>query len=81
MRSKLISNFNTTALEILFLLNKKAMNVTELRIALGDYGAISTYLRNLENLGLIKREKRGRMVVNMITSKGKHLIRILGVRT
>ncbi len=81
MRSKLIPNFNTTALEILFLLNKEAMHVTELRMALGDYGAISTYLRNLENLGLIKREKKSRMVVNRITSEGKQLIRILGVRT
>jgi len=81
MRSKLISNFNTTALEILFLLDKEAMHVMELRRALGDYGAISTYLRNLEKLGLIKREKRGRMVVNMITNKGKQLTKILSVRT
>lgn len=79
MPSKLISNFNATALEILVLLNKEATHVTELRRALGDYGAISTYLRKLEKLGLIKREKRGRMVVNIITGKGKQLIRILGL--
>jgi len=79
MPSKLISSFNATALEILFLLNKEATHVIELRRALGDYGAISTYLRNLEKLGLIKRERRGRMIVNTITSKGKQLISILGL--
>lgn len=79
MPSKLISSFNSTALEILFLLNKEATHVIELRRALGDYGAISTYLRNLEKLGLIKRERRGRMIVNTITSKGKQLISILGL--
>lgn len=77
MVTKAVPNIGAKALEILLLLDKEPMHVRQLRGELNDFGAISRYLRNLESLSLIKRQRRGTRVVNTVTDKGRHLIRTL----
>lgn len=68
-----ITRFNKSEIQILTLLNKHAVHVRALRRELNDNGSISTYLKHLQELGLIKQEERKLRIVNMLTPKGKRV--------
>ena len=74
-----IPKINNAELKILLLLGEGAMHVRALRAELHDYGSISKYLRHLEDLGFIKREKRKTRVVNVLTPKGERAAKALRV--
>ena len=67
------ARFNNTEIQILTLLNKVSVHVRGLRRELDDNGSVSTHLRHLQALGLVKREKRKGCVVNMLTPKGRQV--------
>lgn len=72
---------NPSEMEILMLLNKESIHVRALRRELGDNGAVSFYLKRLQELNLVKREKRKGRVINMLTPKGRKLVKALkGIR-
>ena len=73
------ARFNNTEIQILTLLYKVSMHVRGLRRELDDNGSISTHLRHLQALGLVKREKRKGRVVNALTTKGKQIAKTLKV--
>ncbi|MGH9910361.1 MAG: hypothetical protein ACRD32_06940 [Nitrososphaerales archaeon] len=67
------TRFNNTEIQILTLLNKVSVHVRGLRRELDDNGSVSTHLKHLEALGLVKREKRKGRIVNTLTPKGKQV--------
>ncbi len=73
------TRFNSTEIQILTLLYKVSVHVRGLRRELGDNGSVSTHLKHLQALGLVKREKRKGRVVNALTPKGKQVAKILKV--
>lgn len=79
MRTAMISviRFNHTEIQILTLLEKTMVHVRGLRRQLDDNGAVSTYLKHLQELGLVKREKRKGRVVNILTPKGRQVVKAL----
>ncbi len=74
-----IPKINNSELKILLLLSEGAMHVNALREEMHDYGSISKYLRHLEDLAFIKRERRKARVVNMLTPKGERAAKALRV--
>jgi len=72
-----IQHFRNIELSLLSLLDRNAMHVRALRTELHDNGAVSKYLKHLEELDLIRREKRKTRVVNTLTPKGRRVIRTL----
>lgn len=69
--------FNHTEIQILTLLEKTMVHVRGLRRQLDDNGAVSTHLKHLQELGLVKREKRKGRVVNILTPKGRQVVKAL----
>ncbi len=67
---------NHTEIEILMLLLKVAIHVRALRRELADNGAVSAHLKHLQELGLVRREKRKGCVVNTLTPKGRNIAQI-----
>ncbi|MFQ5940300.1 MAG: winged helix-turn-helix domain-containing protein [Nitrososphaerales archaeon] len=68
---------NPTEIGILTLLVKTSMHVRALRRELDDNGAVSTHLKHLEELDLVKREKKKGRVVNTLTQKGRYVAKAL----
>jgi DNA-binding HxlR family transcriptional regulator len=79
MDSMAAARFNHTEIKILTLLDKGALHVRALRRELKDNGAVSTHLKHLQELGLVKREKRKGRVVNTLTSKGRQVAKALKI--
>lgn len=73
------TRFNSTEIQILTLLYKVSVHVRGLRRELDNNGSVSTHLKHLQALGLVKREKRKGRVVNALTPKGKQVAKILKV--
>jgi DNA-binding HxlR family transcriptional regulator len=71
------TRFSQTEIQILALLEKTLLHVRALRRELDDNGAVSIHLKHLQELGLIKREKRKGRVVNALTPKGRRLAKAL----
>ena len=71
--------FNHTEIQILTFLGEVSLHVRALRRKLNDNGAVSRHLKHLQDLDLVKREKRNGWVVNTLTSKGKQLVRALNI--
>jgi DNA-binding MarR family transcriptional regulator len=68
-----LSRFNHTEITILIFLVKKSLHVRALRRELDDNGAVSKHLKHLEELDLIKREKRKGYTINTLTPKGRQV--------
>ena len=62
-------------LRILRILSMKELYTRELMSKMPNWERISRRLGELEEMGLIKRERRGRRVYNIITKKGLSLLR------
>ena len=73
------ARFNSTEIQILTLLHKVSVHVRGLRRELNDNGSVSTHLKHLQALGLVKREKRKGCVVNALTPKGNQVAKALKV--
>ena len=73
------ARFNSTEIQILTLLHKVSVHVRGLRRELNDNGSVSTHLKHLQALGLVKCEKRKGCVVNALTPKGKQIVKTLKV--
>ena len=69
------ARFNNTEIQILTLLHKVSVHVRGLRRELNDNGSVSTHLKHLQALGLVKREKRKGYVVNTLTLKGRQVVK------
>ncbi len=79
MPSITIPKINNSELKILLVLSEGAMHVSALREEMHDYGSISKYLRHLEDLGFVRRERSKKRVVNMLTQKGERVAKALQV--
>lgn len=74
-----VTRFNHTEIEILTFLEKTSTHVRGLRRELDDNGAVSSYLKHLQELGLVKRENRKGRVVNTLTPKGRQVAKALKI--
>ena len=79
MASNSIPKLNGGELRMLLLLAEGSIHVSALREELHDYGSVSKYLRHLEDLDFIRREKRKTRVVNILTPKGERVAKALRV--